>query len=140
MDHLRDRAIQFARLTLDDAATLAEIQARLDELRLLTGGMTAASTSTPALPEDQASFVALVERLALTSDGRTLLDDAALASLKQTLSRITDADTRRALALALLQPSSEQLPRFTAAISAANGGQADVDAVLCYARGGFFLR
>lgn len=141
MDHLRDRAIRFARLTLDDATSLAEIQARIEELRLVAAGMAGTpSTSATALPEDQAGFVALVGRLNLTSDGRTLLDDAALARLKQTLSRITDADTRRALALALLQPGPDQLPRFTAAVSAANGGQADVDAVLCYARGGFVLR
>lgn len=141
LDHLRDRAIQFARLTLDDATSLSEIQARIEELRLVAAGMAGTSSiSATALPEDQAGFVALVERLNLTSDGRTLLDDAALARLKQTLSRITDADTRRALALALLQPGPDQLPRFTAAMSAANGGQPDVDAVLCYARGGFVLR
>lgn len=140
LDHLRDRAIQFARLTLDDATSLAEIQARIEELRLVAAGMAGTpTTSATALPEDQEGFVALVERLNLTSDGRTLLDDAALARLKQALSRITDADTRRALATALLQPGPDQLPRFTAAVSAANGGQADVDAVLCYARGGFVL-
>jgi phosphate transport system substrate-binding protein len=141
MDHLRNRAIQFARLTLDDAASLSEIQTRIEELRQLAAGMAGTtSASTVVLPDDQAGFVALIERLNLTSDGRSLLDESALARLKQTLSRLTDADTRRALALALLQPGPDHLPRFTAAVSAANGGQADVDAVLCYARGGFVLR
>jgi len=141
MDHLRDRAIQFARLTLDESANLNDLQARIEELRQLAAGMAGNTTAgTLTLPEDQAGFVALIERLNLTSDGRALLDEPALARLKQTLSAITDADTKRALALALLQPGPEQLPRFTAAISAANGGQADVDAVLCYARGGFTLR
>lgn len=141
LDHLRDRAIRFARLTLDDAATLPEIQTHIDELRQLAAGMAAPTTANATtLPEDQAGFIALIERLQLTSDGRALLTEATLVRLKQTLSSITDADTRRTLALALLQPGPEQLPRFTAAISAANGGQADVDAVLCYARGGFTLR
>ncbi len=141
MDHLRNRAIQFARLTLDDAASLPEIQTRIEELRQLAAGMAGTTTSgTIVLPEDQAGFVALVDRLNLTSDGRSLLDESALARLKQSLSRLTDADTRRAVALALLQPGPDHLPRFTAAVSAANGGQADVDAVLCYARGGFVLR
>jgi hypothetical protein len=141
LDHLRERAIQFARLTLDESAGIAEIQARIEELRQLANGLgSGAATSAVPVPEDQAGFVALIDRLNLTSDGRALLDDNALARLKQTLGGITDAELRRSVALALMQPGPEQLPRFTAAISSANGGQADVDAVLCYARGGFILR
>jgi hypothetical protein len=140
LDHLRERAIAFARLTLDDAANLTEIQARIEELRLLAAGMGASTTGSVTPPEDSAGYAALIDRLHLTSDGRALLDDAAFARLKRTLGAITDAEARRTVALALLQPGPEQLPRFTAAVSAANGGQADVDAVLCYARGGFTLR
>lgn len=140
LDHLRDRAIRFARLTLDDGASVTEIQARIEELRVLAGNLGGAATSAISVPDDQAGFIALVERLNLTSDGRTLLDEAELARFKQILSRITDAEVRRTVAIALLQPGPEQLPGFTAAISSANGGQADIDAVLCYARGGFVLR
>jgi phosphate transport system substrate-binding protein len=140
LDHLRDRAIRFARLTLDEDVDLGEIQARIEELRLLADGLGGSIVHTLTVPEDQAGFTALIERLDLTSAGRALLDDAALVRLKHTLGGITDTDTRRSVALALLQPGPDQLPRFTAAISAANGGRADVDAVLCYARGGFTLR
>jgi phosphate transport system substrate-binding protein len=140
LDHLRERAIAFARLTLDDAANLGEIQARIEELRLLAAGMGAAPTSAIVVPEDSAGYAALIERLHLTSDGRALLDEAAFTRLKGVLAAVTDAEARRTIASALLQPGPEQLPRFTTALSAANGGQADVDAVLCYARGGFTLR
>jgi phosphate transport system substrate-binding protein len=140
LDHLRDRAISLARLTLDEPLNLDEIQARIEELRQITAGVDQARTNAPTLPEDQAGYLALIDRLQLTSDGRTLMDDGAFTRLKKSLASITDGELRRVLALALLQPGPEHLPRFTAAVSNANGGQADVDAVLCYARGGFSLR
>jgi hypothetical protein len=92
-----------------------------------------------SIPTDQAGFTALIERLQLTSAGRSVLSDKAFAELKVTLTAISDDHIRQRLAAALLHPVADQLPAFTTAISAANGGRADVDAILCFARGGFII-
>ena len=141
LDLLRDRAISMARLTLDESASLDEISARVEELRLLTASMSKKTRpSEQPIPEDQAGFTALIERLQLTNEGRSVMTEDAFAQFKITMVAITDATLRRKLASALLRPSPDQLPAFTSAISMANGGRADVDAILCYARSGFIIR
>ncbi len=137
---VRERALSLARVSLDESAATDELAARIEELRLLTAGLAAPATAAaPTIPDDAAGFATLIARLQLTSVGRTVLDEAALARLKAMLTGIADATLRREVATTLLQPGPELLPRFTAAISAANGGKADVDVVLCYARNGFSL-
>ena len=141
LDLLRERAISMARLTLDESASLEELNARVEELRLLTTSMSKTSKSVePLIPEDHAGFSALIERLQLTNEGRSVMTEDAFAQFKITMVAITDATLRRKLASALLRPSPDQLPAFTSAISTANGGRADVDAILCYARSGFIIR
>ena len=141
LDLLRTRAISMARLTLDESASLDELGARVEELRLLTASMSQknARLTESSIPTDQAGFTALIERLQLTSAGRSVLSDKAFAELKVTLTAISDDHIRQRLAAALLHPGPDQLPSFTTALSAANGGRADVDAILCFARGGFIV-
>ena len=140
LDLLRARAISMARLTLDESASLDEISTRIEELRLLTTSMRKAHAPLERpIPQDQAEFTALVERLQLTNEGRSVLSDQAFAQLKITMNAITEAALRHRLATALLRPGPDQLPAFTSAISEANGGRADVDAILCFARGGFII-
>lgn len=140
LDLLRARAISMARLTLEESASLDEISTRIEELRLLTTSMRKAHAPLKRpIPQDQAEFTALVERLQLTNEGRSVLSDQAFAQLKMTLVAVTDAALRHRLATALLRPGPDQLPDFTSAISEANGGRADVDAILCFARGGFII-
>lgn len=141
LDLLRARAISLARHTLDEFASLDEISARVEELRLLTASMSQpnAPASEALIPTDQAGFTALVERLQLTNEGRSVLSEKAFAQLKTTLISIADGNLRQRIAAALLHPGPDQLPSFTTALSAANGGRADVDAILCFARGGFIV-
>jgi hypothetical protein len=140
LDLLRARAISMARLTLDESASLDEISTRVEELRLLTTSMSKANAPLERpIPQDQAEFSALVERLQLTKEGRSVLSDQAFAQLKMTLLTVTDEALRHRLATALLRPGPDQLSAFTSAISEANGGRADVDAILCFARGGFII-
>ena len=42
--------------------------------------------------------------------------------------------------LSLRHPSPANLPQFTEAITRVGDGKADLDVVLCYARGGFAVR
>lgn len=141
LDLLRDRAIAMARLTLDESASLEDISARVEELRLLTVSMRKTNKLPEQLiPEDHVGFTALIERLQLTNEGRSVMTEDAFAQLKTAMVAITDPSLQRKLALAFLRSSPEQLPAFTSAISAANGGRADIDAILCYARGGFIIR
>ena len=141
LDLLRARAISMARLTLDEFASLDEISARVEELRLLTASMSqpSAPASEGLIPTDQAGFAVLVERLQLTNEGRSVLSEKAFAQFKATLIAIADGNLRQRIAAALLHPGPDQLPSFTTALSAANDGRADVDAILCFARGGFIV-
>jgi hypothetical protein len=110
-------------------------------LRLLTVSMSKTSKPPEQLvPEDHAGFAALIERLHLTNEGRSVMTEEAFAQFKVSMVAITDATLRRKLASALLRPSPDQLPAFTSVVGAANGGRADVDAILCYARSGFVVR
>ena len=98
-----------------------------------------APASEALIPTDQAGFTALVERLQLTNEGRSVLSEKAFAQFKATLIAIADGNLRQRIAAALLHPGPDQLPSFTTALSAANDGRADVDAILCFARGGFIV-
>jgi phosphate transport system substrate-binding protein len=144
VDYLRERSIAFARLTLDDGISLADLKLRLEELNLLTVSLAKPVNKNEFLSadssvDDQAKFHALMARLQLTSTGRAILSDSAFIRFKESMNAIQDPSIRRDLARTLLNPGSEQLPIFTAALSAANGGKTDIDTILCYARGGFVI-
>jgi phosphate transport system substrate-binding protein len=138
VDYLRERSIAFARLTLDEATTVGDLSARIEELKLLATSLSKLSNdSDKMVASDQASFTDLISRLQLTSDGRSILNDSEFIRFKESMMAIQDPSLRRDFSQSLLRPGPEQLPLFTAALSRANGGQTDIDTILCYARGGF---
>jgi phosphate transport system substrate-binding protein len=144
LNRLRDSALAVARLTLDERTPVAELDQRERELRRLiqdlpgeAAGRSAAIADAIALVGEAAPGHAdLVGRLAVTETGRALIDDEALAALKQGLLALQDERLRATLALCLRRPSPDRLADFTEVL-AAIGSPGGFAPVLCYARGGF---
>jgi hypothetical protein len=147
LNRLRDSALAVARLTLDERAPVSELDQRERELRRLiqdlpgeAAGRSAALADAVALGGEAAPAHAdLVGRLAVTETGRTLIDEEALAALKQGLLGLSDERLRAVLALCLRRPSPDRLADFTEVL-AAIGSPGGFAPVLCYARGGFAVR
>lgn len=144
LNRLRDSALAVARLTLDERAPVAELDQRERELRRLiqelpgeVGGRAAVLADAVSLgSEASPTYTELIGRLTVTEVGRGLVDDAALATLKQGLLALSDERLRAVLSLCLRRPSPDRLAEFTEVLSAI-GTPGGIAPVLCYARGGF---
>ena len=154
LEQVQDDSLAVARLALDAATPLTELerrarelQARIGELALVTpdsaNGRPAtiadAETAAQEAAPGDAAYAALLDRLALNERARGALDDAALAAFRRAAVASTDPLQRRALASAVRAPGGN-LARFTEAVAALGRGRADVDIILAYARGGLVLR
>ena len=143
LNRLRDSALAVARLTLDERAPLAELELRERELRRLiqelsgeTGGRaTALADAVTQSGETAPAHAELIGRLTVTEVGRGLIDDTALATLKQALLALSDERLRTTLSVCLRRPSPDRLADFTEVL-AAIGGPGGLSTALCYARGG----
>ena len=145
LNRLRDSALAVARLTLDERTPVAELDQRERELRHLIQELRDETAGRPAVLGDAVvttsgdvtpAHADLIGRLAVTEAGRGLMDESALATLKQGLLGLSDEHQRSILSICLRRPSQDRLAEFTEVL-AAIGSPGGIAPVLCYARGGF---
>ncbi len=153
LDRVRDDSLVLARLALDGATPLTELERRARELHTRTAELILATPDgaggRPATVNDaenagleavagDAPYAALLDRLTLTERARGVLDETALAAFRRA-ALAGDPQQRRTLAGAL-RSAGGNVGRFTEAVAALGRGKADLDVILAYARGGLVLR
>ena len=157
LDRLRSASLDLARLSLDDATMIAELERHELAVRTELARISARAQhlSLPACrqptvadltlygataPVPDQGFPMVIGHVELTDCAQGIVDAQQLDSFKQAALGITDPDQRRRLIMALRNPSSANVSNFAEVVARLGQGRGDANLILCYARGGLVVR